>query len=88
MTVTLDNVAFGRPVEYMASESSDFGGAVWLAYTTAPVFTLSASNGVRAIYFKVRNADGTESSAASDSILTGLDTLPPYVASFAINEGA
>ncbi len=67
LTVTLDNACAGVPSEYMASEDSDFSGAAWQAYDTAPSFTLSAGFGAKTVYFKVRNAKG-ESAAVSDSI--------------------
>jgi formylglycine-generating enzyme required for sulfatase activity len=76
--VTLDNTATNSPTEYMASESSDFSGATWQPYDTAPVFTLSAfEGGTKTVYFKVRNAGG-ESASVSDTIdLTGRTiTLP------------
>jgi len=76
--VTLDNAADNRAAEYMASEASDFSGATWQAYGTAPTFTLSsAEGGTKTVYFKVRNEAG-ESAAVSDTIdLTGRTvTLP------------
>ncbi|HOZ47445.1 MAG TPA: SUMF1/EgtB/PvdO family nonheme iron enzyme, partial [Candidatus Hydrogenedentes bacterium] len=66
--VTLDNTATENPTEYMASESSDFSGASWQAYDTAPTFTLSSGEGgTKTVYFKVRNAGG-ESAPVSDTI--------------------
>ncbi|HPO12900.1 MAG TPA: SUMF1/EgtB/PvdO family nonheme iron enzyme, partial [Candidatus Hydrogenedentes bacterium] len=66
--VTLDNTAVNGPVDYMASEASDFAGATWQPYAAAPSFTLSAgTGGVKTVYFKVRNAYG-ESAPVSDTI--------------------
>jgi formylglycine-generating enzyme required for sulfatase activity len=66
--VTLDNTATNSPTDYMASEASDFAGASWQAYGTAPSFTLSAgTGGTKTVYFKVRNAAG-ESGVVSDTI--------------------
>ena len=76
-TVTLNNTATGIPTHYMASENADFAGARWRPYSEAPVFTLagtyapktlSVSDGVKTLYFKVRNDDG-ESAPVSDDII-------------------
>jgi len=66
--VTLDNTCSSAPTEYMASEASDFSGATWETYDTAPSFTLSGGSGTKTVYFKVRNAAG-ESAPVSDTIL-------------------
>ena len=42
----------------MASKSSNFSGATWKPYSSAPSFTLSAATGTKTIYFKVKNAAG------------------------------
>lgn len=67
--VTLNNSCSGSPTQYMASESSDFSGAAWLTYSPAPSFTLSAGDGPKTVYFKVKNSVGTESDVAVDSIM-------------------
>ena len=83
-TVTLNHTATGLPTHYMASENNGFSGASWQAYNAAPSFTLSAGDGVKTVYFKVKNANG-DSSAVSDSIT--LKELP-VVTLFQINNGA
>jgi hypothetical protein len=83
-TVTLNNTCTNTPTEYMASESMDFTGGAWKAWSSAPIFTLSVTNGLKAVYFKVRNAGG-ESSAVSHSITL---KMPPSISSFRINNGA
>jgi predicted small secreted protein len=82
--VTLNNQTSGNPTKYMASESQDFNGAVWQAYSAAPKFTLSAGGGTKTVYFKVENSAG-ESGVASDTIHL---IVPPTVTSFQINNGA
>lgn len=83
--VTLNNAATHNPTEYMASESGTFDGALWIAYDTAPSFALSAGEGSRTVYFKVRNA-GTESGVVSDTIqLTSQPPAALEVTAFAIN---
>ena len=57
-TVTLNNRATGPPSNYMASQSPSFQGAAWKPYSSAPSFTLSAGQGARTVYFKVRNPAG------------------------------
>lgn len=66
-TVVLDNGSTESPVEYMASESPDFAGAVWKPYSESPGFDLNGSAITRTVYFKTRNADG-ESEVLSDTI--------------------
>jgi hypothetical protein len=66
-TVTLNNAAVYWPIEYMASESPTFVGAVWQTYSTAPKFTLSLGSATKTIYFKTRNIFG-ESFVVSDTI--------------------
>jgi hypothetical protein len=67
--VTLKNtVAGSTPTEYMASESSDFGGAAWLPYSKTSAFTLSPTNGVKTVYFKVQDGSGTESEVVKHRI--------------------
>jgi hypothetical protein len=74
-TVTLNNACSGSPTEYMASERDDFPGATWQQpYSTAPAFLLmSAGNGVKTVWFKVRNAAG-ESLPVSDTITLAMPT--------------
>lgn len=66
-TVTLNHTASNSPTEYMASENLDFAGASWLAYVSAPSFTLSPGYGTKTVYMKLRNAVG-ESNIQSDTI--------------------
>jgi YD repeat-containing protein len=56
--VTLDNVAYGNPTSYMASENASFTGATWKTYSAKPVFALSSGFGTKTVYLKVKNADG------------------------------
>jgi len=74
--VILNNTVGGStPVEYMASESSSFSGAVWQPYSQAPSFTLSPSpTGSTTVYFKVKDGSGTQSAVASE-LLRGYGTL-------------
>lgn len=52
--VTLNNAISGNATHYRASEQAGFTGAEWLAYETAPVFTLSEGNGRKLVHFQVR----------------------------------
>jgi hypothetical protein len=68
-TVTLNNsVLASIPVQYMASESPNFKGAAWQAYSKAPSFTLSSTPGVKTVYFQVMDGSGTQSAVASSKI--------------------
>jgi len=80
--VTLDNTATEGPTEYMASETSDFAGAVWQAYGTSPAFTLSFGVGTRTVYFKVRDAALVESNVVSDTIFLVPNMVPVAAGSF------
>ena len=82
--VTLNNTATNSPVDYMASESASFTGAVWMAYGVAPAFTLSFGVGTRTVYFKARNGAG-ESGVVSDTIFLTPQTVS--VAAGAFNMG-
>jgi pSer/pThr/pTyr-binding forkhead associated (FHA) protein len=88
--VTLNNTATNSPTHYMASEDSNFTGADWQPYSTAPSFNLSpvsASPETKTVYFKVKNSFAESSPAKSDTI-TVSGGLPPVVTSFKINAGA
>jgi hypothetical protein len=52
----------------MASESPNFKGAAWQAYSNAPSFTLSATPGTKTVYFKVKDGSGNVSAVVSSSI--------------------
>jgi metallophosphoesterase (TIGR03768 family) len=70
-TVTLNNSVLGStPAYYMASESPSFGGAKWLAYSSAPSFTLSpqSGSGGKIVHFKVKDNSGTVSAVVSDNV--------------------
>ncbi|MCX7049460.1 MAG: alpha/beta fold hydrolase [Candidatus Sumerlaeota bacterium] len=71
LAVTLNNTCTSNPLEYLASENEDFAGASWLPYFTAPAFVLSAGEGAKVVFFKVRNTAG-ESAVAHDAILFGV----------------
>jgi hypothetical protein len=60
--VTLINSISGStPTHYMASQSPDFIAATWLPYSKKPSFTLDSPTGNKTLYFKVKDASGTES---------------------------
>jgi pseudomonalisin len=84
-TVTLNNTTTGgTPTYYMASQSSTFAGATWEPYSTAPSFALSAGNGTKTVYFKVKNAVSVSAKASGVITLAQL----PTVTSYKINGGA
>ena len=66
------------------SESSTFAGSVWLPYTTAPSFELSAGNVTKRVYFQARNVAG-ESAMRSDTIV--LAEPVPVLTSLRIDNG-
>ncbi|HPS02141.1 MAG TPA: hypothetical protein PLA90_11415, partial [Candidatus Sumerlaeota bacterium] len=70
--VTLPNICSGvttsSAVYYMASELSDFTDTTWQLYASIPLFTLSEGNGLKTVYFIVKNSAGVESAVTSDTI--------------------
>jgi hypothetical protein len=83
--ITLNHTATNNPTEYMASEKSDFSGAIWQAYVSNPSFTLSSGYGTKTVYLKLRNVGG-ESNVQSDTIQ--YIQVKPSLISFMINNGA
>jgi len=83
-TVSLNNTATGEPTQYMAGQSPTFAGIAWQPYSLDPNFTLSAGNGSKTVYLKVKNAAGV-SSVLKDTITLA---QPPTVTSFKIDKGA
>ncbi|MHC1742187.1 MAG: TIGR03768 family metallophosphoesterase [Syntrophobacteraceae bacterium] len=68
-SVTLNNAVLASiPTHYMASESSSFKDALWLPYSKAPSYSLSAPRRANLIYFKVMDASGKESTVVSDRV--------------------
>ncbi|MBF0102534.1 MAG: hypothetical protein HQK77_16665 [Desulfobacterales bacterium] len=83
---TTSNTASNTQPEYIASESSSFSGASWAAYSTAPSFNLTSSgNGIKTVYFKVRNKAGE--SSVSSATITLNEPIKPSV-TLNINNGA
>ncbi len=72
--VTLNNTCTGSPTEYIASESSDFSGSSWHAYSAAPVFQLSSGYGTKTVYLKVGNGS-EESNPLDDAIIYAEQTV-------------
>ena len=69
--VELEFDASGDPTQYMASESLSFEGAQWQNFPNPPEvikLTLSKQNGIKTVYFKVKNAVG-ESNVGVDTII-------------------
>lgn len=66
-TVVLSSFTSGLPDEYIASESPSFAGASWYPYSDSVGFQLSAGNGLKTVYFQVRNSAGA-SGVVSDTI--------------------
>ncbi len=87
--VTLDNTVSpaGSAVQLMASENSNFAGAMWRPWgsgTTAK-FTLSTGLGIKRVYLKVKSTAGIESAPASATIEV---VRVPVITYFQINNGA
>jgi hypothetical protein len=74
ITVEAAGVA-GSPAEMIMSESATFSGALWAAYQNPTTFELTSTDGLKTVYFKLRDAGLNESITVSRSIT--LDTSPP-----------
>jgi alpha-tubulin suppressor-like RCC1 family protein len=78
--VTLPNTCASETsasaTHYMASESADFAGGQWKPYGTIPLFLLSGEQGIKTVYFKVKNSAEQESSVTSDTIQLGGPGFP------------
>jgi hypothetical protein len=83
--VILNLSCSGNPTHMMASEDGSFSGAVWKPYSDASPFTLSAAEGIKMVYVKVKTANA-DSDPASDSIDYAVPR-PPEVLSILINDG-
>lgn len=58
----------GTPTEYIISEDPGFAGAVWTIITDPINFTLSEPDGLKTVYFRIKNAGGAMSTSLSDTI--------------------
>jgi WD40 repeat protein len=67
--VTLNNQCTNNPTHYMASEDPNFNDTSWQNYisSASPNFQLSEGNGIKKVYFKVKNNAGV-SLTVSDTI--------------------
>jgi len=59
----------------MMAENSTFEGASWLAYVNPATFELTAGDGSKKVYYKLRNVSLNESATKEDTII--LDVTPP-----------
>lgn len=74
--VTLDSVCDGTPLQYLASEDAAFTGAVWQVYAPSVPFALTASPGLKIVYFKVRVADGVGGYAETPVVKCTITRIP------------
>ncbi len=68
LTNTCTGETSASAAQYLTSESPDFAGATWVPYRSVPLFTLSGGDGVKTVYFKVKNSAEVESTVTSDTI--------------------
>ena len=71
--VLISEISKGAAASYMVSENSNFSGANWEVYKSEVNFNLTPTDGLKTIYFKVKNAMG-ESATASTKV--SLKTVP------------
>ncbi|MFH1683738.1 MAG: Ig-like domain-containing protein [Candidatus Margulisiibacteriota bacterium] len=65
----------GTPETMVMAESAAFTGASWITYSNPATFELSAGDGTKEVYYKIRDIASNESSSVNDSII--LDTVSP-----------
>lgn len=71
--------------EMMLSESSLFAGASWQPFAASPPFTLSAGDGPKAVWVKLRDAVGNAMATGTSGAIT-LDTSGPTSPGVAVLE--
>src|SRR5690606_10348543 len=72
----------GDADEMQVSESASFAGASWEAAASSRAFELSAGDGVKTVYVRLRDTAGNATGSYNDTIW--LDTTPPTGATLAI----
>jgi hypothetical protein len=88
-TITVE--AFGASADatqMMIAQDAGFSvnSTGWISYTATTEYSLTAGDGTKEVYYKVRDAVNNESTPVSDSII--LDTTGPTGTSITINSGA
>jgi len=78
VTVTASGVG-NTPTQMMLSEDASFSGASWVTYANPTTLQLSTGDGIKTVYYKIKN-DGGESSSVNaqityDSTAPGTPTL-------------
>ena len=68
------------------SNTNSFSAADWTTFTTPVSWTLSAGQGTKTVYVKLKDAAGYESAAAISNTIE-LDSIPPVINQFRINYG-
>ncbi len=76
--VDLDMTHYNAPTHVMASEDPTFAGADWVPFSGTPQYELSAGDGFKTVYVKVKNANG-------DSVIRN-DAITLYTSHPTVNE--
>ncbi len=77
----------GTPATYQVSEDLNFTGATWITYTPNFTYDLSAGDGGKIVYFRVKNVSGTSNSFSS-AITLNETVLPVNLISFNVAKNA
>ncbi|MCK5559506.1 MAG: hypothetical protein KAJ51_02890, partial [Thermoplasmata archaeon] len=85
-TLSLGAKDLGSGISKMALSTSGESWSAWEPFNTTRSFDLSAGDGEKTIYFKVKDFIGNIADPVQDEIF--LDTTPPHELSIVINEGA
>ena len=84
--LSLNSNDSGSGVSQMAFSTDDNEWSAWEIFSTTKTFELSAGDGEKFVYFKVKDHTDNIAEPVFDSII--LDTVPPHSLSILLNNGA
>ena len=85
-TISIEATGVSTAEQMIMAENASFSGASWQSYVNPTTFTIaSASDGLKNIYYKIKDASSDESGTVEASIT--LDTTAPLVTVEAPNGG-
>jgi hypothetical protein len=79
------SMTFGTPASYMVSEDPSFAGAIWNTYTPNFNYELSAGDGGKIVYFKLKNVSGTSPNFSS-AITLNQSVMPVSLIKYEANK--
>ncbi|MEW5760160.1 MAG: hypothetical protein AB1779_05285, partial [Candidatus Thermoplasmatota archaeon] len=86
VSLNLSAVDFGSGLDEMAFSNDGINWSSWKEYSNKSSWFLSLGDGLKKVYFKVRDVLGNIAEPKNDSII--LDTTPPNISYLLINNGS